>query len=196
MTIFNINLIAARRRQKQRALALTRLGVYSLFGLAVAITLLYYVMDARVQQTEAQIADVRGELSSPSLSDSIKRIEYLERETARYQPRVQILEKVHSSESEWIRIISDVGSCTPAGNSLWLTQLTSTRSDKSQAISLRGQAFRQEEIGDYMLKLSQPPWSGDPSLGFTQMRKTMGGTEVIDFEVTVPLQSVIGSDLK
>ncbi len=196
MTVFSINLIAGRRRQKQRAAALMRLGVYSLFVLAIAVTLLYFMMDAKVQQVQGQVASVQGELSNRTIADSVKRIEYLEGQTALYEPRVQILEKVHSSESDWIRIISDVGACAPADNNLWLTQMTCQRSDKAQTISLRGQAYRQEAIGSYMLRLSQPPWSGDPALGFTQSRKSIGGAEVIDFEVTVPLQMVIGSDLK
>jgi len=197
MNVFNINLIAARRRQKRRSARMTRLGVYSLIALAMGVVMLYYVMDTKVQQVQAQIDTTNTELSAPDLARKKDRIAFLEQQTATLQPRVQLLEKVHSSESDWIRIISDIGSCTPADR-MWLTQMTSQRSEKAQTISFRGLAFQQSDIGRFMLSISEhQDWSGEPSLSFTQTRVDgASGGQVIEFEVAVPLQSVIGSDLK
>ncbi len=197
MTIFNINLISARRKQKQRAAWRTRVGVYSLFGLAVCVVLLYFVMDMRVSQVQSQIIQVQGQLNAPELGKKKARVEFLEEQMAAMAPRVQLLEKVHSSESQWIRIISDIGACTPP-DSMWLTQMNSERSEKLQNLSFRGVALEQKDVGRFMLAVGQhSEWSGAPKLSYTQTRLDGAtGGQVIEFEVAVPLRTVIGSDLK
>jgi Tfp pilus assembly protein PilN len=195
MTVFNINLIAARRRQKQRAVRLLRIGFYSLIGLVAVVIVVYLKMNLTVAQVTAEIARIDGELSQPELAKATTRIQFLESETAQLTPRVAVLEKVHSSEAEWIRILHDLSACIPAN--VGISQMTSSRADKGQALELRGKALTQSDIGEFMLALDQPVWSGIPALGFSQ---TTGGTttqaELVEFEITVPLQSVIGSDLK
>ena len=54
----------------------------------------------------------------------------------------------------------------------------------------------QGDIGEFMLRLDEPEWSGIPMLGFTQASVNSGGCAVADFEVTVPLKRVIGSDIR
>lgn len=44
-TVLDINLIAGRRRQKQRAITILRCAVYSLIVLFLAVALLYAVAD-------------------------------------------------------------------------------------------------------------------------------------------------------
>ena len=197
MTVFNINLIAARRRQKQHAATMARLGVYSLVVLAMGVVMLYFVMDMRVQQVQAQIIRTQEELNAPDLVQKKARISFLEQQTALLQPRVQLLEKVHTSESDWIRIISDIGSCTPPDR-VWLTQMTSQRTEKAQSISFRGLAAQQRDVGRFMLSLSEhSAWSGEPALSFSQARLDgSNGGQIIEFEVAVPLRSVIGSNLQ
>ena len=195
MTVFNINLIAARRRQKQRAIGLLRIGFYSLMGLVALVVLVYLKMNLNVAQVTADIASINGELSQPDLAKQVARIQFLETETAQLTPRVGVLEKVHSSEAEWIRILHDLSACIP--NNVGISQMTSQRQDKGQTLELRGQAPTQGDIGQFMLALDQPMWSGIPSLSFSQMKAgDMNRMETVEFEITVPLQSVIGSDLK
>jgi Tfp pilus assembly protein PilN len=194
MTVFNINLIAARRRQKQRAIALLRLGIYTLIALAVCVGLIYGQMTIRVEEVKGEIAKVEGELTSPALADSVARIQFLEQQTQELGPRVQLLEKVHSSESEWIRILQDISSCIPPD--VWIGQLNSQRNDKNQTISLRGKAFTQKDIGAFMLELDRPYWSAIPALGYSQVRSDPNAGAIVEFEITVPLHYVIGSELK
>jgi Tfp pilus assembly protein PilN len=195
MTVFNINLIAARRRQKQRAVRLLRIGFYSLMGLVALVIVVYLKMNLTVAQVTAEIARIDGELSQPELAKATTRIQFLESETAQLTPRVTVLEKVHSSEAEWIRILHDLSACIPAN--VGISQMTSSRADKGQALELRGKALTQSDVGEFMLALDQPVWSGIPSLGFSQATGgTMAQAELVEFEITVPLQSVIGSDLK
>jgi len=193
MNVLNINLIAAKRRQKQRAIALLRLAVYSLIGLAVIVMLIYGQMTVKIEEVRGEIAKVEGELTSPQLADSVARIQYLEQQTKDLAPRVQLLEKVHTSESEWIRILEDISSCIP--QNVWIGQLSSQRNDKNQTLSLRGKAFSQRDIGAFMLDLDKPYWSAVPALGYSQVQQAQTGP-VLEFEISVPLQYVIGSDLK
>jgi Tfp pilus assembly protein PilN len=194
MTVFSINLIAARRRQKQRAVALLRLAVYTLIALVVFVALIYGQMTVKVEQVKGEISRVDGELTSVQLADSVARIQFLEQQTKELAPRVQLLEKVHSSESEWIRILQDISSCIPPD--VWIGQLNSQRNDKDQTISLRGKAFTQRDIGAFMLELDKPYWSAIPALGYSQVQSDKSTGDIVEFEITVPLHYVIGSELK
>lgn len=194
MTIFSINLIATRRRQKQRSIALLRLGVYTLIALALGVGLVYGQMTTRVEQVKGDISSVEGELTSPELAESVAQIQFLEQQTRELGPRVQLLEKVHSSESEWIRILQDIGSCIP--ENVWIGQLNSQRNEKNQSISLKGKAFSQKDIGAFMLELDRPYWSAIPGLSYSQMRSDPRTGSVVEFEINVPLHYVIGSELK
>jgi hypothetical protein len=47
-----------------------------------------------------------------------------------------------------------------------------------------------------MLQLEGLSWSGVPALGYAQTSTGLHGKQAIDFEVSVPLKRVIGSDLR
>ena len=196
MTVCDINLIAGRRRQKQRALAATRCAVYSLIVLFLAVALLYARLAVATRLTAGRIAEVDAKLTDPALAEAMARVQFLDGSIAALGPRVQLLEKVHDSEASWIQILQDIGACVPAPGNVWLSQLSSKRADKEQQISLRGAAYNQKDIGDFMLSLDAPAWSKAPMLGYTQVGAAGKGPSVIEFEITVPLNKIIGSDLR
>jgi hypothetical protein len=74
--------------------------------------------------------------------------------------------------------------------------MTSRRAPEEQTLTLRGSAYRQRDIGDLMLQLEELSWSGVPALGYAQASTSTQGKQAIDFEVSVPLKRVIGSDLR
>jgi hypothetical protein len=47
-----------------------------------------------------------------------------------------------------------------------------------------------------MLQVEKLSWSQPPGLGYTQASVNLRGRPVIDFEVSVPLEKIIGSELK
>ena len=195
MTIFNINLIANRRRQKQRSLMLMRASFYSLIGLGALTVVVYLTMWVAVEQTHSQIRAIQAELSAPELADKVAHIKLLEKETAELTPRLQLLEKVHSSEAEWIRILYDISACIP--QDVWLEQMNTRRSETEQTISLKGRALHQAEVGAFMLALNQPAWNTTTALIYSQAASNTGlGSQYFEFEITVPLKTVIGSNLK
>jgi len=194
MTVCDINLIAARRAQKQRTIAIMRCAVYSLIAILVAVALLYAKMWMATRLVEGQIAVVEGELANPTLASTIERIQFLETNIADYGPRVDLLEKVHDSEQAWIDILSDLSVSIPKG--VWISQMTSRRGPEDQTLALRGSAYNQRDIGQFMLQVEKLSWSQAPGLGFTQANVNLQGRSVVDFEVSVPLNKIIGSDLR
>lgn len=194
MTVCDINLIAARRAQKLRALTILRCGVYSLIAILLGVGLMYARMFVATRAVQGRIAEVEANLTDPALADAIERIHFLEANIGQLQPRVSLLEKVHDSEEAWIRILRDMSGAIPKG--VWISQMTSRREPDKQTVTLRGSAYRQRDIGEFMLGLEELSWSGVPNLGYTQANLTMQGRPVIDFEVSVPLNRVIGSDLR
>lgn len=194
MILCDINLIAARRRQKQQTLALMRLAVYSLIALSIGMLTLYayLVVETRLQMGEIQNVD--AQLSDPRLTEKVARVTFLQKAIADLQPRVELLEKVHDSEQAWIGILRDVAACMPPG--VWMTQFTSQRVDKGQTISIKGKARNQGDIGQFMLALNRPSWSDVPKLGYTQVSGGRDPSAPMEFEITVPLKKIIGSDLK
>jgi len=196
MTVIDINLIAARRRQKQRALTVMRCAVYSLIALFVGVALLYARLAVATRWTQGRIAEIEAQLSDPALAEAVDRIAFLDANIAKLEPRVALLEKVHDSEQLWIQILKDIGACVPLSGNVWLSQLSSRREETKQVLALRGSAFRQADIGEFMLNLDKPAWSEAPTLGFSQVNVSAKGRPVVQFEVTVPLNRVIGSDVK
>jgi Tfp pilus assembly protein PilN len=195
MTVLNINLIAGRRRQKQRTATVVRAAFYSVVGLCALGVLVYLEMVVAAQQVRGGIDTIQAELSSPGTVTKMARVALLEKETQELTPRVQLLEKVHTSEAEWIGILYDISARIP--QNVWLGQMTTQRTDKQQTIALKGRALRQAEIGAFMLALNEPAWSNSAALTFAQAAQDgRSGSTAVEFEITVPLKSVIGGNLK
>jgi len=194
MTVCDINLIATRRAQKLRALTIMRCVVYSLIAILLGVALMYAKMFVATRAVQGRISEVEANLTDPALADAVERIRFLETNIAQLEPRVGLLEKVHDSEEAWIRIMRDMSGAIPKG--VWISQMTSRRGPQEQTVTLRGSAYRQRDIGEFMLQLEELSWSGVPALGYSQTRTNIQGQAVIDFEVSVPLRRVIGSDLR
>lgn len=195
MSVCDINLIATRRAQKQRAVAILRTAVYSLIAVLIGVSLMYAKMWTSTRLVESQIAVVKGELESPDLSNGIERVRFLESHIKDFTPRVALLEKVHHSEQAWIDIMNDLTVSMPRG--VWVEQMASRHEKTDQTLTFKGAAFTQRDVGQFMLQIEDLNWSKPPSLGFTQTDKNSKRTgTVVNFEVTVPLEKAIGSDLQ
>jgi Tfp pilus assembly protein PilN len=194
MTVCDINLIATRRAQKQRALTIMRCAVYSLIVVFLGVALLYARLLVTSWLVQGRIAEVEAKLTDPALADAVERIQFLETNIAELEPRVSLLQKVHDSEQAWIRILQDVSATIPSR--VWIAQFTSHRGPDEQSLSVRGSAHNQRDIGEFMLQLEKLSWSGPPTLAYTQASINIRGADVVDFEINVPLKRSIGSDLQ
>ncbi|NIQ99913.1 MAG: hypothetical protein GTN78_06880, partial [Gemmatimonadales bacterium] len=74
---------------------------------------------------QGDIAIIEAKLSDPELVKAVDRIAFLESNTARLQPRVVLLEKVHDSEDAWIGILRDTSAAIPKG--VWISQMQTRR---------------------------------------------------------------------
>ena len=193
MTI-DINLIAARRAQRQRALAFMRLSFYGLFGLAILVVLLYAWLTVQIRIVSADIVQTEAVLSAPDMQQSLRRVTFLKGQIRELTPKVQVLKKVHDSESRWLEVLHTVGEQVPA--SVWVTGVASKEGDrKQQVINLSGSADSQRLVGAYMLALQQAQWCGP--LQLLQSDSGNGGRDnnIVDFEIAIPLKESIGVNL-
>ena len=193
MTVCDINLIAARRRQKQQALALMRLAVYSLIAISLGMLILYGYAVVESRRMLGEIQNYDAQLADPKLTESMERVTFLETKIADLEPRVELLQKVHDSEQAWIRILQEVSATIPSR--VWIAQLGSHRGPDEQTLRIRGSAHNQRDIGEFMLRLEKLTWSEAPTLAFTQASLSAAGADVVDFEINIPLKHSIGSDL-
>ena len=125
MTVCDINLIATRRAQKQRALTIMRCAVYSLIAVLLGVALLYTKLLVTSWLVEGRIAEVEAKLTDPAMAEAVERIQFLETKITELAPRVALLQKVHDSEDAWIRILQDVSAAIPGR--VWIAQFTSHR---------------------------------------------------------------------
>ena len=189
--MIDINLIAARRQQRQRAAMMMRFAVYSVIGLVVLIGLVYAWLAVATNYVQSQIGEKNAQLSDPKLKGAVDRLGFLERRIDGLRPRVDLLQKVHDSEEGWVRVLRDLSASLPTD--VWVNQLSSRRSEQGQYLTLRGSALSQGLVGDFMLRVKQTNWSGVPRLQqATKAPPAAGRAEVVEFEVHIPLQHALG----
>jgi Tfp pilus assembly protein PilN len=190
--MLDINLIASRRAQRQRTLALIRLAFYGLLGLGILVVLLYVWMSIQISLANGRIIEADAKLNAPDVQNKLDRVHYLESQIAELEPKAVVLQKVHDSESSWIDIMRHVGASVPAN--VWVTQVASRNVDRGQQINLQGSAVSQRLIGAYMLALQESDWFGTIQLIQADTSNNKG-TEKVDFEIILPLKEGIGLDL-
>jgi Tfp pilus assembly protein PilN len=191
--MIDINLIAVRRAQRQRVLALMRLSFYSLFGLALLIVLLYAWLTVQIRFVEGGISEAEAVLSAPEMQENLRRIQFLKGEIRVLSPKAEVLQRVHESETRWIEVLRDIGTSAPAY--VWVESVQSRMVDNGQRITLSGSAESQRLIGAYMLAVQGKEWCGPLQLIQANTMQDRTGRKVVAFEVTVPLQEPIGIDL-
>jgi Tfp pilus assembly protein PilN len=194
--MIDINLIASRRAQRQRSVAMMRLAFYGLFGVAIVIALLFAWISLEIRAVQGQIAEVDGYLSAPDMRAKVERINFLESQTHQLAPRVDVLKKVHDSESNWIQLVRDVGASVPAN--VGVTALTSRKMDNTHQITITGIADSQSLIGAYMLALQRADWCGRLQLVQSDTKQSAtnrNGVNGVNYELLVPLKTPIGLNL-
>jgi len=189
----NINLIASRQAERHRRLKMMRCMVYGLLGMATAIVVMFAWMTVAMRLTSNQIDECEARLNAPELVTAIKRVNFLKQEIASLEPRVDLLQKVHDSEQEWLAVFDHLSAVTPAD--VWLTAVSSKRDQTSQVLTIRGCALSHRSAGNFMLNLKHAKWCGSPQLNFTQLTQRGVGQEVVNFEILAPITRPIGSDL-
>ena len=188
--MIDINLIASRRAQRQRSIALMRLAFYSLLGLGVIVVLLYFWMTFEINLVQGRIQEVEASLQDPAIKENIKKINFLDGQIAILGPKVNVLKKVHDSESRWIEVLRDIGAAVPAN--VGITSFASRRVDRGHQISLNGSAASQALIGAYMLAVQSDTWAGPLQLVQADTSHAVRDFNLVNFELIIPLKEPIG----
>lgn len=191
--ILDINLIASRQAERQRRLKTMRCMIYGLLGMATAIVIMFAWMTVAMRLTSNQIQECDARLNAPEVVAAIERVNFLKREIASLEPRVDLLQKVHDSEQEWLAVLDHLSAVTPSD--VWLTGVSTKRDQTSQVLVIRGSALSHRSAGNFMLNLKHANWCGSPQLNFTQLSQRGAGQEVVNFEILAPIKRPIGSDL-
>jgi Tfp pilus assembly protein PilN len=191
--MLNINLIASRRADRQRRLKMMRCSVYGLLTMATAIVVMFAWMTVAMRLTQNEIEECEARLNAPEFVTAIERVNFLKQEIASLEPRLSLLEKVHSSEQDWLDVLDHTSAVIPAD--VWLTEVSSKRDKNIQTLTLRGTALSHHAAGNLMLNLKHADWCGAPQLSFTELSEARTGQEVVNFEILAPLARAIGSDL-
>jgi Tfp pilus assembly protein PilN len=191
--MLNINLIASRREERQRRLKTMRWSIYGLLGLATAIIVMFAWMTVAIGLTASQISECEARLNAPEVVTALERVNFLKTQIGDLKPRVELLQKVHDSEQEWLNVLDHLSAVTP--RDVWLTAMSSKRDKTSQTLTLRGTALSHQAAGNFMLNLKHAAWCGSPQLNFTELVEPRVGQEVVNFEILAPIKRPIGSDL-
>jgi len=191
--MIDVNLILQRRQQRARTAKLLRTSVYAIFGLAVLVCLLYAGMTISIWRLKAEIGQCDARLSSPRLVQSLQQVDFLEKETARLHPQVDLLNRVQSSQQCWTTVLKDFSAAVPS--KVWMTGLNSRLENEKQVLTVAGSAFNQSDVGSFMLNLQQARWCEPPALNYTRTTKQCN-RDVVNFEVALAIPKPVGSDLK
>ena len=191
--MFDLNLIAGQRARKLQRMRLRRVTVYGLLVLSLGIAVMYGTMTVNTLILHSRIAEVNAGLDDSMFRAELKRFYTRETQLNTLRPRVSLLERVHDSEFAWLQVARDLAQVIPTD--VWLTRMQSRRQDVQHTITLAGVAMTQRSVGDYMLALADAPWVHEADLAFTR-RKTLGGNEVMEYELSLTLKTPVGSILE
>lgn len=191
--MININLIASRRAQRLRIAKLARFSAYGMIGLVVGVIMVYAWLSIAVTMVGGEIREVEAHLKSPQLLKALDRITFLESQSSVLRPRVKLLKQVQQSQKDWGQVLQDLSDVIP--DDVWLTRVGSRREQEEQKLVIGGSALSQAAVGNFMLNLKAARWCGVPGLGYTQTVHMLD-TRVVNFEITVPLQKPIGSEIQ
>jgi len=189
--VLDINLIATRRSDRQRRAKQMRLSVYALVGLVLLIGVMYAWLSVSIRLVGSQIGECQAQLRDPQLVAASREVRKLQAEITEMKPRLELLRRVHASETGWLAVLRDMSASVPGD--LWLTGFTSKRDLMGHTLTLKGASLSHDSTADLMLNLKRTHWCGDPTLNFTQVNQSPGRT-VVQFELAAPFSRAIGSE--
>ncbi len=209
----SVNMIAARRAEKQRLEQSTRKIVYAIVAEAGLALLLASVFTLRFVTVHNQISELNGQIKS--LAPRVAQIQQLQEDTDKLQPKLtalntardttmfwySTLESLSSSltPSTWLTGLTTAGVATPTAPAPFAavatTATTSTTAAPGPAaapaagasITLQGMSTSQSEVGKTMLAMNKEPSVGQVTLNFVQHAQ-IGKQDLVNFAVVIQLK--------
>ena len=187
-----INMISARRSEKKRLESNLRKLVLVIAAEVVIAVLLVGMFTVRICASRARTGDL--DLMLAKLQPTVQKIESCESETAKLQPKLDVLISAKARTLRWSNLMDKLSEVLPGQT--WLTRIA-TVSDTAAShqagpalmiVNLNGVSADQNQVGEAMLRLNSYPDFQRVDLHYTQ--KTMVGQRLaIEFEIAAALKT-------
>jgi len=147
----NINLIAARREEKQRITTLTRQLFMGFVGSAAVLFGVFVFITGQkfAKQMEIRNLDEKMKKLQPKLDEIAAR----EKDIKELKPRVETLDNARLSTLRWRALMAVLSESIP--KTVWVTSVLTTGDLSSSSVNLKGIGPSQAIIGDISTRLYQ-----------------------------------------
>ena len=190
--MININLIANRRSRKLREMVMLRWAFISVILLLIAMFSLnaweLWVYSAAAEQL------TRTQKTLTKIQEDKKTLDEIQAKVEEKRPQVILLKQAQQSQGAWLIILADLSRIVPSD--VVLTSLSTGRVDKTMTLSMGGYAADEHTVGQFMMDLPEKTaWAGTPKLGTVSADEKDQGQRTVHFDLTVPIQGMLGGDL-
>lgn len=167
--MIKINLLAEARAEKAARAPVISLGVGNLNNyivLALLVVALGYVgitywrLSSALSKLQAEVAEANREYER--LKPIIAEVEQFKKKNAELKRKIEVIEKLKADQYGPVRIMDEVSKALP--ELLWLTNMDL----KDTTLTIRGQAFNENAVANFIANLAGSPFFQEPSLQIMQ----------------------------
>lgn len=183
--MIRINLLPFRRNRKleeiRRQVSVVTLGLVVMLG---GLWLYTQQMDKRMTRHMAKIDTVRQELDQ--YKNRAETVNEIKKSLNLLQEKLRIVEELKSKRYEHLELLASLPDLMVA-EKMWIENVKST----SDGVAIKGVAFDNPIIADFMKRLESSPFFTAVDLKVTQNREFKDGVNLKTFEVTCRKPSAI-----
>jgi Tfp pilus assembly protein PilN len=189
--MININLIAERRARKIREMNILRWGAIGIVLLAIII--IVFNMSAfymyLLQKNELELVNQKIREIQPQYREW----QAVQDEIGVRRPLVHLLQQVQKSEGAWMIVLADMSHILPSD--VVLDAFNTAQNGQNVILNLSGHARDEKSVAAFMLALRQrTEWAGTPVLR-SVTNELKDNVSTVRFEMTVPVNGLVGGNL-
>lgn len=172
--MIKINLLPVRAAKKKenirQQLSIAILSIIlSLFGWGwYQITLIN-----KVNRTEEEIASIKKELDAMKLQ--AEELKKFKEKKEIFEKKFNIIKKLRENKNHPVHLLDDLSHSIPGF--LWLTSFTQVEKEKSSEIQIKGKAFSNEAIAQFMENLENSPYYANVNLKVSEQTDLKKGSK-------------------
>ncbi len=167
--MIKINLLAEARAEKAARAPVISLGVGNINNYIVLALLFvalgyvgitYWRLSSTLSKLQAEVAEANREYER--LKPIIAEVEQFKKKNAELKRKIEVIEKLKADQYGPVRIMDEVSKALP--ELLWLTNMDL----KDTTLTIRGQAFNENAVANFIANLAGSPFFQEPSLQIMQ----------------------------
>lgn len=167
--MIKINLLAEARTEKAARKPAITLGIgninnYIVLALLFAalgyVGITYWRLSSTLSRLETEVRQATQEYER--LKPIIAEVEQFKKKNADLKRKIEIIEKLKADQYGPVRIMDEVSKALP--ELLWLTNMDL----KGTTLTIRGQAFNENAVANFIANLAASPFFQEPSLQIMQ----------------------------